>query len=110
MSWRAWRMRVRRVLPRNGVFIAVGDNDTYPLWYMQEVEHVRRDVIVVTAPLLPAQWARAELRRRHQLIDSSDVVRWFGLAQVVRDVRAHAAAQHRRVVVSPDAASFPLPK
>lgn len=97
-------------VPPNGVFIAVGDNDTYPLWYMQQVEHVRPDVIVVTAPLLPAQWARAELLRRHRLIDSSEVVRWYGLAQVLRDVRAHAAAQHRPVVVSPDAPAARLPK
>jgi hypothetical protein len=97
-------------VPPNGVFIAVGDNDTYPLWYMQEVEHLRRDVIVVTAPLLPAQWDRAEVLRRHQLIDSADVTHWYGLSQVIRDIRTHAAAQHRAVVVSPDAAQFPLPK
>jgi hypothetical protein len=97
-------------VPRNGVFIAVGDNDTYPLWYMQEVEHVRRDVIVVTAPLLPAEWARAELQRRHQLLDGTDVTVWRGLPQTLRDLRAHAAAQHRPVVVSPDARSFPLPR
>lgn len=97
-------------VPRNGVFIAVGDNDTYPLWYMQEVEHLRRDVIVVTAPLLPAEWARAELQRRHQLLDGMDVTVWRGLPQTLRDVRAHAAAQHRTVVVSPDARRFPLPQ
>lgn len=97
-------------VPRNGVFIAVGDNDTYPLWYMQEVERVRRDVIVVTAPLLPAEWARAELQRRHQLLDGTDVTVWRGLPQTLRDLRAHAAAQHRPVVVSPDARSFPLPR
>lgn len=97
-------------VPPNGVFIAVGDNDTYPLWYMQQVEHVRPDVIVVVAPLLPAQWARAELLRRHGLLDSADATHWYGLPQVLRDVRAHAAAQGRDVVVSPDAAKFPLPK
>lgn len=97
-------------VPPNGVFMAVGDNDTYPLWYMQEVEHVRRDVIVVTAPLLPAEWARAELQRRHHLVDGTDVTMWHGLPQTLRDIRAHAAAQHRPVVASRDAARFPLPK
>jgi len=97
-------------VPRNGIFIAVGDNDTYPLWYMQEVERVRRDVIVVTAPLLPAEWARAELQRRHRLLDGTDVTVWRGLPQTLRDLRAHAAAQGRPVVVSPDAKQFPLPK
>lgn len=97
-------------VPPRGVFLAVGDNDTYPLWYMQQVEHVRPDVIVVTAPLLPAEWARAELRRRYRLLDGSDVTMWRGLAQTLRDIRAHAAMQHRAVVVSPDAAEFPLPR
>lgn len=96
--------------PPHAVFIAVGDNDTYPLWYAQQVQHLRPDVTVVVAPLLPAQWARAELLRRDQLLDSTDVTRWYGLPQVLRDVRAHAGAQHRPVVVSPDAATFPLPR
>ena len=50
--------------PRNGVLFADGDNDTYPLWYAQQVEGVRRDVLVVTIPLLPASWYPAELTRR----------------------------------------------
>lgn len=95
-------------VPPNGVFIAVGDNDTYPLWYMQEVERVRPDVIVVTAPLLPAGWARAELLRRYRLLDGSDVTMWHGQAQTLRDIRANALAQRRPVVISPDAAHSPL--
>ncbi|MBA3646637.1 MAG: DUF2723 domain-containing protein, partial [Gemmatimonadaceae bacterium] len=51
-------------LPRNAVMFAVGDNDTYPLWYLQQVEGIRRDVTVVTIPLLSAAWYRAELARR----------------------------------------------
>jgi hypothetical protein len=46
------------------LFVA-GDNDTYPLWYAQEVLHVRRDVTMVTLPLLGAPWYDAEIRRRN---------------------------------------------
>jgi hypothetical protein len=49
--------------PRTVLFVA-GDNDTYPLWYAQVVEGMRRDVTVVTLPLLGAQWYAAEMRRR----------------------------------------------
>jgi hypothetical protein len=50
--------------PLNGVLFVDGDNDTYPLWYAQHVEGIRRDVLTVTIPLLPASWYPAELSRR----------------------------------------------
>jgi hypothetical protein len=51
-------------LPPRTVLFVSGDNDTYPLWYVQAVEGLRRDVTVVTLPLLGAEWYTAELRRR----------------------------------------------
>ena len=51
-------------LPRGAVLIVGGDNDTYPLWYYQQVEGRRKDVTVVTLPLLNATWYVAELERR----------------------------------------------
>jgi hypothetical protein len=54
-------------LPARAVLFVAGDNDTYPLWYAQEVEHLRRDVTVVTLPLLGARWYVEEQERRHGL-------------------------------------------
>jgi transmembrane protein TMEM260 (protein O-mannosyltransferase) len=54
-------------LPPRAVLFVGGDNDTYPLWYAQEVEHLRPDVTVVTLPLLGAGWYSAELARRFAL-------------------------------------------
>ena len=50
--------------PPRAVLFVSGDNDTYPLWYLQTVEGVRRDVTPVTMPLLPADWYAGEIARR----------------------------------------------
>lgn len=49
-------------LEPNAILLTVGDNDTYPLWYVQEVEGVRRDVRVCNLELLPLAWYREQLR------------------------------------------------
>jgi hypothetical protein len=64
---RRWAEALLASTPKRGVLFVAGDNDTYPLWYSQQVNGVRKDVAIVTLPLLGTHWYRAEIERRYGL-------------------------------------------
>ena len=58
----AWNMLAG--LDPHAILFTNGDNDTYPLWYLQEVEHFRTDVTIINLSLVNLPWYVKQWRQR----------------------------------------------
>lgn len=89
-------------LPPRAVLFVAGDNDSYPLWYAQRTLGMRRDVTVITTPLLPADWYRDELARRDALFAGGGAAEraWRGREAAIREIASRAAALGRPVAMA----------
>jgi len=68
---RDFAVNILNSIPQNGILITYGDNDTFPLWYMQMAENYRTDVAVINESLSYREWYKKQILKNYpNLIDT----------------------------------------
>lgn len=73
----------------NAILYTIGDNDTFPLWYAQEIEHIRTDVKIVNTSLFMTDWYIDQMKMKAYESDPLPIS--FTHDQYVGDKRDYVA-------------------
>jgi hypothetical protein len=79
---------------KNAVLYTFGDNDTFPLWYNQEVEGVRRDIKVENSMYLSSDWYYMQMMRRSY--EAPPLVTTATPAKIIGETRAYLPVEELR--------------
>jgi hypothetical protein len=78
----------------NAVLYTFGDNDTFPLWYNQEVEGVRRDVKVANSMYLSSDWYYMQMMRKSY--EAPPLATTATPAKIIGETRAYMPVEELR--------------
>jgi len=84
----------------NAILFTNGDNDTFPLWYLQDVEGIRRDVKIANLSLLNTDWYIRQLKNNDP----------YGVGTVNINLTDAQINQLRPIQWTPQQVTIPLPK
>jgi hypothetical protein len=79
---------------KNAVLYTFGDNDTFPLWYNQEVEGERRDVKVENSMYLSSDWYYMQMMRRSY--EAPPIVTTATPEKIIGETRAYMPVEELR--------------
>lgn len=77
----------------NAILFTIGDNDTFPMWYLQEIEGYRTDVRIVNTSLLATDWYIDEMKIKSNQSDAVPIS--FTHDQYVGDKRNYCLFDER---------------